>query len=165
MEAIQYVHISCNNLCLKTMGRLLPNSGNIGIFCHYDDEYQALVSVRKELTELSNNPQQKYFKLHQPIIFPKQGSIPETEYTHLYIRKPDPYRHHVGDLDFYLSPDEYAHLKIEMETIKTISGARIFPRSDLDMIELYDPDVDVLGYISTSLMTNKVRTNQGESNL
>lgn len=165
MDAIQHVHIACSNLCLKAMGQLLPNSGNIGIFCHYDDEYQALVSIRKELTEPSDNPQQKYFKLHQPIIFAKHEDIPETEYTHLYIRKPDPYRHHVGDLDFYLSPDEYVQLKGELEKGKVIKGARIFPRTDLDMVELYDPDVDVLGYISTNLMTKKVRTNQGESNL
>jgi catechol 2,3-dioxygenase-like lactoylglutathione lyase family enzyme len=75
----------------------------------------------------------------------------------LYIRKPDPYRHHVGDVDFYLPPEEYTRLKQEMQAGRVVPGARIFDRPDLDMIELYDPDVDALGYVSMKTMTEKVR--------
>ena len=137
MEAIRYVHFACNKLCKQSFGEYLPNAGNLGIFCHYDDEYDRLIALRKEMTEESDNVNQKYFRLHEPITIPAQNGIPETTYTHLYIRKPDPYRHHVGDVDFYLKPEEYRELKQAMQHGKVVKGARIFPRQDLDMIELY----------------------------
>jgi hypothetical protein len=161
-EAIKYIHLACYKLCKQSFGKYLPNAGNVGVFCHYDDEYETLIGIRKELTEQSGNPDQKYFQLHEPIIISKEGNIPETTYTHLYIRKPDPYRHHVGDVDFYLEPEEYAELKQSLMNGKAIEGARIFPREDLDMIELYDPDIDALGYVSTNMMTEKARVKQSD---
>lgn len=157
LEAIKYTHFACYKLCKELLGSYLPNAGNIGVFCHYDYEYEQLVAIRKEITEPSNDPNTKYFKLHEPIVIPTQNDVPETSYTHLYIRKPDPYRHHIGDVDFYLDPTEYAELKQSLQNGKIIKGVRVFPRNDLDMIELYDPDIDALGYVSTRLMTEKVR--------
>ena len=160
LEAIKYIHIACYKLCKQSFGEYLPNTGNLGVFCHYDSEYERLVEIRKQLTEPSDDPNQKYFKLHEPIIIPAQDDMPETTYTHLYIRKPDPYRHHVGDVDFYLEQSQYDELKQSMLNDKIIKGARIFPRNDLDMIELYDPDVDTLAYVSTNLMTQKAHAKQ-----
>lgn len=158
VEAIKHTHFECYKLCKQSFGRYLPNAGNIGIFCHYDDEYDFLTKIRKELTEASNNFNQKYFLLHEPIVVPANGDIPETTYTYLYIRRPDPYRSQVGDVDFYLPQTEYNELKQQMlEGKKQLKGARVFDRPDLDMIELYDPDVDALGYVSTSTMSEAVR--------
>lgn len=162
LEAIKHIHFACYKLCKQSFGEYLPNAGNIGVFCHYDNEYKQLVTIRKELTEPSDDPNQKYFKLHEPIIISAQDDIPETTYTHLYIRKPDPYRHHVGDVDFYLEPEQYNELKQSLLNGKVIKGARVFPRNDLDMIELYDPDVDALGYVSTNTMTEKVKIKLSE---
>lgn len=157
LEAIKYAHFACHKLCKQSIGTYLPNAGNMGVFCHYDDEYEQLVAIREEITETSDNPDQKYFKLHEPIVVAAQDNVPETTYTHLYIRRPDPYRHHVGDVDFYLEKQQYDELKQSLVDGKQISGARVFPRNDLDMIELYDPDIDALGYVSTNTMTEKVR--------
>jgi hypothetical protein len=66
----------------------------------------------------------------------------------LYIRKPDPYRHHVGDIDFYLPENEYEGLKQSLVAGTVLNGARMFERPDLDMIELYNPDIDALAYVS-----------------
>lgn len=162
LEAVTYVHFACNKLCKQSFGEYLPNAGNLGIFCHYDDEYDQLIALRKEMTEESDNVNQKYFRLHEPITIPARDDVPETIYTHLYIRKPDPYRHHVGDVDFYLKPDEYKELKQAMQNGKVVKGARIFPRQDLDMIELYDPDVDACGYISTEEMAATAHVKQSE---
>ncbi len=130
----------------------------MGIFCHYDNEYEILIKIRKELTEDSENINQKYYKFHEPIVIPVEGDIPEITYTHLYIRKPDPYRHHVGDVDFFLEQEKYTELKESLlNGSKKINGVRVFNRTDLDMIELYDPDIDALAYISTKMMTEKVR--------
>jgi hypothetical protein len=157
LEAVKHIHFACYGLCMESFGKYLPNAGNMGIFCHYNQEYDFLIALRKELTEPSDNPDQKYFKLREPIIIPAEGGVPETTYTYLYIRRPDPYRHHVGDVDFYLQSEEYTKLKQSLLEGAVIKGARVFPRTDLDMVELYNPDVDALGYISSKTMTEKVR--------
>ena len=164
LEAVQHIHTECFKLCKASLGEYLPVAGNLGFFCHYDEEYETLTTLRKELTEESDNVNQKYFRLHQPIVIPTQGDIPETTYTHLYVRKPDIYRAQVGDVDFVMEPERYQTTKAELEAGKMIPGARIFPRADLDMIELYNPDVDVLGYISVNEMAEKVRVKQVLSN-
>jgi len=157
LEAIKYVHFACYELCNQSFGKYLPNAGNMGVFCHYDDEYARLVDVRNQIAKPSDDPNQKYFELYEPIVITAQDDVPETTYTHLYIRKPDIYRAQVGDVDFYLEQSEYDALKSDLANGKEISGARIFPRNDLDMIELYNPDVDALGYVSTNSMSQKVR--------
>lgn len=163
LEAIKHTHYECYKLCKQSFGYSLPNAGNIGIFCHYDDEHTHLIEIRKQLTEVSDNVNQKYFRLHTPIVVEANGDIPETIYTHLYIRKPDPYRSQVGDVDFYLEPDTYTQLKQELLAGKQMKGARVFDRQDLDMIELYDPDVDALGYVSTEMMSTAVRVKLSEA--
>ncbi|MFH1398694.1 MAG: hypothetical protein ABIG95_01115 [Candidatus Woesearchaeota archaeon] len=104
MEAITYIHFACHKLCKQSFDKYLPNAGNTGVFCHYNDEYERLIKIREKLAEPSDNPKQKYFKLHNPIVIPKKGEVPETTYNYLYIRKPDPYRHHVGGVDSILNP-------------------------------------------------------------
>jgi hypothetical protein len=149
-------------LCMASFGEYLPNAGNIGVFCHYEDEYEYLIQLRKQLTESSEDPNQKYFELYDPITIPGHDDIPDTTYTHLYIRKPDPYRHHVGDVDFYLPQEVYAKAKQSLQDGVAIPGARVFPRNDLDMIELHSPDVDALAYVSTNIMSEKVRKKLSE---
>lgn len=157
-EAIKHIHFEAHKLSKQSFGYYLPNNaGNLGVFCHYDEEYETLVNIRKELTEPSDNPNQKYFTLLKSIVIPTEGDVPETTYTHLYIRKPDPYRFQVGDVDFYLEPDKYKVLRDELLAGKKMKGARVFVRPDLDMVELFDPDVDVLAYVSTEKMSKAVR--------
>lgn len=156
-KTIKHIHFECHKLCKQTFGKYFQNAGNVGVFCHYDDEYTKLKKIQEKIIKPSDNPNQKYSLLHKPIVIKAQGDVPETRYTHLYIRKPDPYRHHVGDIDFYLEPEKYKELKRSILTGIKIRGARVFERPDLDMVELYDPDSDVLAYVSTKMMTEKVR--------
>ena len=44
-EAIKYTHLACYELFKQSFGHYLPNAGNMGIFCHYDDEYEHLVAI------------------------------------------------------------------------------------------------------------------------
>jgi hypothetical protein len=162
LEAVKHTHLECHKLCKQSVSKYLPVAGNIGIFCHYDKEYEFLTDLRKQITEPSDNPNKKYFQLHEPITISAKGDIPESTYTHLYIRKPDPYRAQVGDVDFIFEEPVYSQLKTMLLNGTEIYGARVFPRNDLDMIELYDSDVDVLGYLSPRDMTEKVRTKQSE---
>ncbi|MCL2869295.1 hypothetical protein FWF48_00580 [Candidatus Saccharibacteria bacterium] len=121
-----------------------------------------MIKIRKQITKPSDDPNQKYFELYEPIVIPAQDDVPETTYTHLYIRKPDIYRPQVGDVDFYLEQSEYDEFKQSLINGAKIKGARVFPRNDLDMIELYDPDIDALGYASTDVMSTKVRKKLSE---
>lgn len=161
-EAIKHIHVSSYTLCYNSFWKYLKNAGNIGIFCHYDEEYNTLKSIQTELVYPSDNPNQKYYTLKTPITIPEENNIPEATYTHLYIRKPDPYRHHVGDLDFFLEESFYRKVKQDLLGGKITSWARVFERKDLDMIELYNPDIDVLAYMSTEKMTQNVRVKISE---
>jgi len=148
MKAIKYIHFACHTLCIQSMGMYLPVAGNIGVFCHYDDEYTFLTKLQAELTDKSSSVYGKYFRLHKPIVIPAKNDIPKTTYSYLYIRKPDPNKHQVGDIDFYLEQEKYTELKQSLLDGKIIKGARnLANRPDLDLIELYDPDIDALGYI------------------
>jgi hypothetical protein len=108
----------------------------------------------------SDNLNQKYFRLHSPIVIPARGDVPETTYTYLYIRRPDQYRAQVGDVDFVIDDEKYIELKKSLQSGSQINGATIFDRPDLDMVELSDPDIDALAYVSTRAMTEKVRIKQ-----
>ena len=156
LKAIKYIHFACFKLCDQIFGEYLPVAGNIGVFCHYDGEYKFLTNLREELTDQSDNFNQKYYRLHNPIIIPAKANIPEAVYTYIYIRKPDPYRGQTGDGDFVLEPVKYAELKKSILDGKRIKGARIFERPEDDMIELYDPDIDALAFITTSKISEKV---------
>lgn len=160
MEAIKHTHFECFKLCKEAFGKYLPVAGNMGIFCHYNNEYEFLTKLREEMTEKSDNFNQKYFRLHEPIVIPAQGDVPETTYTYLYIRRPDQYRAQVGDVDFVIDDNGYIDLKESLQNGAQINGAKIFDRPDLDMVELSDPDIDALAYISTQAMTEKVRVKQ-----
>lgn len=162
LEAIKFIHFACHKLCKNSFGEYLPNSGNVGVFCQYEDEFAFLKGIQAKLCEASKDSNTKYFKLHTPIIIPAKDDVPETSYEYLYIRRPDPYRHQVGDLDFYVEEKEYQALKSAILAGKKLPGARVFERPDLDMIELYNPDVDALGYVSMHAMTQKVRIKQSE---
>ena len=154
---IEHIHFACHQLSMNSFGRYLSVAGNVGVFCHYDEEFEQLLKIRNKLTKPTNNPDLKYYELLDPIVIPTKNTVPGAAYTHLYIRKPDPYRYQTGDIDFYLPLDEYNLLKANLASGYHVAGARIFERPDLDMIELYHPDIDALGYITTHTMTEKVR--------
>lgn len=97
MEAIKHIHLACHTLCMQSIGKYLSVAGNVGVFCHYDVEYAFLIKLREELTDSTDSVYGKYYRLHEPIIVPAQDDIPKTTYSFLYIRKPDPNKHQVGD--------------------------------------------------------------------
>ncbi len=160
LAAITHTHFACFELCKKAFGKYFPVAGNIGVFCHYDNEYKFLTELRKKLTEESDNLNQKYFRLYNPIVIPDRGDVPKTTYMYLYVRKPDQYRAQVGDVDFVIGDKEYGELKEFLQKGSQINGAKIFDRPDLDMGELSDPDIDTLAYVSTQAMAEKARVQQ-----
>jgi len=157
LKAIEYIHFESFKLCKQKLGYILPVVGNIGVFCHYKDEFEFLTKIRKKWTDLSDNWNQKYFRLHKPIVISAENSIPETIYTYLYIRKPDAEHDQVGDLDFYLEPEKYQKLKQSLLSGKVMEGVRILDRPDLDLIEVYDDRVDVVAFIGQKTMAENIK--------
>ena len=159
-KAIEYIHFESYRLCKQNLGYFLPVAGNVGVFCHYEDEFDRLTKIRKELTDLNDNWNQKYFRLYKPIIISAKNGVPETTYTYLYIRKPDAETPHVGDVDFYLEPEKYRELKQSLLAGKVITGVKIFDRPDLDLIRLYDPNSDVSVFVGQKTMAENVKVKQ-----
>jgi len=155
MDALLHIHLSCHKLCMQSLGNYLPVAGNIGIFSHSEEEYSLLTQLQHELVDRTKSVYGKYFLLHEPVIFPATNDIPETTYTHLYIRKPDVKKPQVGDLDFYLPPEHYANLKQSVQK-GAVPGARLLNRPDLDLVELYNDRIDTLGYIGDKNWHNTV---------
>lgn len=158
LQTIKHIHFSCYKLCEQAFGEYFPNSGNIAVFCHSDEEYKFLTNIREELTESSSNPDQKYYRLLEPITVPAQDNVPEATYTHLYIRKPDPtpYGKYTGDVGFFLGSEAYSKLKNSLLSGVEIKGARIYDRPSWDMIQLTDPKIDAVSYVSMKKMTEAV---------
>jgi hypothetical protein len=161
-ETIKYTHFKCFELCKSIFGKYLPVAGNIGIFCHFENEYQFLTELRKQLTIESDNWNQKYYRLHEPITIPSQGDVPETVYTYLYIRKPDQHME-VGDVDFVLDDREYDELKESLLEGKKIKGMEVFDRPELNLIRLSNPDVDTISFIGKMDIAGNIR-NQNRLN-
>lgn len=158
-KVVKRIHLDCYNLCEQVIGKYLSNSGNMGVFCHDSNEYELLTKARQELTHPSDDPNQKYYLLKEPIVIPSHGEVPKATYTHLYIRKPDPtpYGQYLGDVDFVMELDEYAKLKNSILSEKEIEGIQIYNRPGWDTIQITDPQINSVAYISTMSMAVKAR--------
>lgn len=148
-EAITHTHFACYELCIQYLGLALPVAGNIGIFCHFEDEYEYLTGIRKELTDETKSWNNKYYLLHHPVSIPARGAVPETTYKYLYIRKPEERQKHVGDVDFYLPPDEYQALKKKVEEGKFPKGVSLLQRPNLDLVRMVDEGNDASAFVGS----------------
>ncbi len=156
------IHRNAYKLCFNSFGQPLNNAGNMGVFCQSEEDFIGFTEIRKQITITSDNPDQKYFELIDPIVFEAEGDIPKVTYTHLYIRRYDPGEPHIGDVDFFVEVTDYQLLKQRILNGEIIEGARIYDRQDLDMIELYDDDNEALAYVSTKEMAERARIKQSE---
>ncbi len=155
MEALEYIHFTSFELCKKAFGKYLPVVENIGVFCHYQKEFEFLSKLGEELTNHSvPNFNGKYFLLYKPIVIKAKDDVPETTYKYLYIRQPDRFRPQVGDLDFVIEKSEFEKIK----NSKIVNDVEIFDRSDLGVyLEIFNPDFDVLVYLTTKTVTELLK--------
>lgn len=157
-KRIEQIHLDCHKLCIMSIRKYLPVAGNLGVFSQSEDEYLIFSKLQKELVEVSANPKQKYFKLISPIIISTIDENPQAIYTHLYIRKfdPSPYGTYLGDVDFVMRRDAYIKLR-ESVSRGFIPGAEIYKRPGWDTIQITDPNINSVAYISTRNFAEKVR--------
>jgi len=95
--------------------------------------------------------------LHTPITISSKNGIPKTTYTYLYIRKPDIKTTHIGDVDFYMAPNKYLNLKKSLLAGTIIDGISVFERPDLDLIRLFDSEIDVSSFIGQKTMSENLQ--------
>lgn len=157
LSRIQKIHDACFKLCFEALGRHLPVAGNVAIFCQSEEEFDTFSKLKEELTYPSENPNQKYFALKKPIRISNLDAGTAAIYTHLYIRNPNSASPEAGDIDFILSEKEYGALKQRLLNGELIKGASIYDRPGWDTIEIRDPEIDALAYVSTREMAVKVR--------
>jgi hypothetical protein len=160
LEVITQIHFDCYKLCKLSYGKYFTNASNMGVFCHFDDEYEVLIKLREELTLPSTNPNQKYFTLINPIVIPAEKDIPETIYNYLYIRKPDPspYGKYIGDVDFYVGDDEYLKLVADVESGKINNGVKLYQQAGVGtFVQMTNPEISSVSYVSTKVLSEMVR--------
>ncbi len=151
LDRIRCIHQDCYKLCQQAFGKDLLNSGNMGVFCQNEEEYQHFEQIRQEITLPSDNLKQKYFTLVEPIV------VGDIAYQYLYIRQPDvsDYGKFLGDVDFYMPDADYLELKERLAEGETFSGAKMYDRTGWDMIQLSDPNIKSVAYVSTLEMAQK----------
>lgn len=151
-KRLKLIFLECSNLVESIIHKSFPVSGNIAIFAQSDEEYDDLSKLKESITKPSDNPNQKYFELIEPIV------IKDAIFTHLYIRKFDhsEYGKYLGDIDFVTNSEEYKELKTRVIN-KEFPGAVMYDRPGWDNIELSLPNIDVVAYISTQEMAEKAR--------
>ncbi|MDQ6985080.1 MAG: hypothetical protein Q9M91_03130 [Candidatus Dojkabacteria bacterium] len=153
---IQRIHIESYELAFETYDRIFDNSGNIGVFTHFDDEYKYLKNAERMVSKVSDDPSIKYFELIDPINMPSIKNFPEVSYTHLYLRKPDSseYGNHYGHIDFNVNVTE---LKEMLKGIKKNTNQSIYKYGELEMIELRNEKYNSLAYINTPEIAKSIR--------
>ena len=136
-KAIDYVAKKTTELSRKFTANEYPIN-YLTIFSHYADEFEniekILFTMGKQVGE-NNGP---FIQLNEPI------QLSNGKLEKIRIRQPDPYRMQVGCNDFTV-PD-YAAFK-EKYVTNNPQHFRVIQRPKFEMIELLDPDFDVLAYV------------------
>lgn len=123
-------------LAEKTVGTGLPIT-YLTIFAHFEQEYQDLTRIIQGWGETSDANNGVKVLLAKPIAQNGQ-TIHE-----IRVRKPDPYRAQVGCCDFGVQ--DYEDFK--SKNLPHNPNLRLIVRPSYDMLEFFDPDVDVLAYV------------------
>lgn len=139
-EAIHYVASESSKLCKKVIGKEYPISG-LTIFAHYPKEFETLKKILLKMGSLVSENNGPFIRVRESI------SLPNNKLDLFRIRKPDPYRLHVGCNDFQVpSYKEFKKKCLE----RNPDNLRLIVRPEYEMIEFFDPDFDVLAYVVSS---------------
>ena len=136
-KTVIYIANETSKLSKKIIGKILPIK-SLTVFSHYPDEFEKLSEITKTIGNFLNENNGPRIILHKPI------KVGNNTIIHLRIRKPDPYRMQVGCNDFEII--DYNTFKNE-NLSKHTNNLRLIKRSNYEMIEFFDPDLDILAYV------------------
>jgi hypothetical protein len=156
LNRIQLLHSAAYNLCHTLFQTEFKNSGNLGIFCQNEQEYNYFLKLQQDIAKISSNSLQKYFPLKKDIQIQHPNGKEIICYTHLYIRKPDStaYGKYLGDIDFYVKAEEYQIFKT-FALSKGLESIHMYNQNGVgELVEIQDNLQKVLVYIS---ITRRIR--------
>ncbi len=133
-EALEYIVSAADQLAQEVLGESLPIN-TVKVFAHYYDEYKYLL----DLVSRMGNRSQLSSETSYYVEIDKEISRQAIQY--LGVRIVDPYRLHVGCADYEIQ--NYHDLKDAF--LKKGSYVRSIENGE--MLELWHPDTDVLGYV------------------
>lgn len=137
-EALEYIDEK-----LRELSRLIiderPPVNTLKIFAHYNEEYIFLKQWANSIgkSEDSSSATSYYVKPFKPTV------INTDSIEYIGIRVPDPYRAQVGCGDYVV--DNYDEFKDKY--LNSSPYIREVAHQKYEMLELFHPDMDVLGYI------------------
>jgi hypothetical protein len=137
-EALEFIHHKLRELSELVLEEKLPIN-TLKIFAHYPDEYDFLRSWANEIgvAENDNSTTSYYVKVTQ------QFTVNGESIEYVGIRVPDPYRSQVGCGDFVVPNYE----EFKSKYLGHSAYIREVKHPNYQMLELFHPDIDVLGYI------------------
>lgn len=145
LKAVEYVARTTTLLAEKIVGEPFPIK-SLTIFSHDQLEYENLVKILAELGMPYNESNGPRVVLHNPII------AGDNKITHLRIRKPDLERPQVGCNDFETDYTAFKEQYLDAHP----GNLRLIKRPAYEMIELSDPEFDVLAYVVSPEITPSV---------
>ena len=137
-KALEYIQEKLRELSKLIIEEELPIN-TLKIFAHYEDEYAFL---KKWVNSIGTNEDEGsltsyYVKSHEPMV------INDDPIDYVGIRVPDPYRSQVGCGDYVVSNFE----EFKAKYLGKSPYIREKSHQKYQMLELFHPDMDVLGYI------------------
>jgi hypothetical protein len=137
-EALEYIDEKLRELSRLVIEEKLPIN-TLKIFAHYDDEYAFL---KKWVDSIGKNDDAGSATSYY--VKPKESMVVHDDaIEYLGIRVPDPYRSQVGCGDYVVSNfDEF-----RTKYLGKSPYIREVTHQKYQMLELFHPDIDVLGYI------------------
>ncbi len=136
--SLKYIQQELRRLSALVMDEVLPIN-TLKIFAHYDEEYDYLKKWIDRIGDVDDaSSETSYYVAPKTTI-----KINEDPIEFVGIRKPDPYRSHVGCGDYVVPNFE----ELKDKYLGSSPYIRQVPHAKYEMLELFHPDIDVLGYI------------------
>lgn len=138
LKALEYIDEKLRALSALVLDVKLPVN-TLKIFAHYEDEYSFLREWADSLGESKDEGSSTsyYVEPAEPM------TVNDDPIEYVGIRVPDPYRAHVGCGDYVV--ENYDEIKSKY--LGSSPYIREVPHEKYQMLELFHPDIDVLGYI------------------
>lgn len=137
-EALEYIDVKLRELSSLVIPESLPVN-TLKIFAHYDDEY---AFIKKWIDTLGKTWDGSSSTSYYVKPF-KQMTVNSDPIEYVGLRVVDPYRGQVGCGDFVV--DNYEDFKSNY--LGKSPYIREVTHPEYEMLELFHPDIDVLGYI------------------
>ncbi len=136
-ESLEYIDLKLKELSTLTLGESQPIN-TLKIFAHYEDEFLFLKGWVNTLGKNDGTSTPSYY-----VKTSKPTQVNDDLIDYIGIRTPDPYRSQVGCGDYVV--DDYEAFK--EKHLGNLPYLREIDHPTYEMLELFHPDIDVLGYI------------------